>query len=90
MVKIFCKNTGTYKEFIEGTTLLDMIDEFDFEKPHDILCASVNNVPQGLKFRVYNSRDVEFLDYRTYIGRNVYSRSLCFLLYKAARDLFPN
>ena len=44
---------------------------------------------EGLRFRVFHNRDVEFLDYRTYIGRNFYSRSLCFLLYKATRDLFP-
>lgn len=90
MVKIFCKNTGTYKEFQEGTMLLDMINEFDFEKPYEIIAARVNNVAQGLKFRAYQSRDIEFLDYRTYSGRNVYSRSLCFLLYKAALDIFPD
>lgn len=39
MVKIFCKNTGTYKEFQEGTMLLDMINEFDFEKPYEIIAA---------------------------------------------------
>lgn len=90
MVKIFCKNTGTYKEFQEGTMLLDMINEFDFEKPYEIIAARVNNVAQGLKFRAYHRRDIEFLDYRTYSGRNVYSRSLCFLLYKAALDIFPD
>lgn len=90
MVKIFCKNTGTYKEFQEGTMLLDMINEFDFEKPYEIIAARVNNVAQGLKFRAYQSRDIEFLDYRTYSGRNVYSRSLCFLLYKASLDIFPD
>ena len=90
MVKIFCKNTGTYKEFQEGTMLLDMINEFDFEKSYEIIAARVNNVAQGLKFRAYHSRDIEFLDYRTYSGRNVYSRSLCFLLYKAALDIFPD
>lgn len=90
MVKIFCKNTGTYKEFQEGTMLLDMINEFDFEKPYEIIAARVNNVAQGLKFRAYHSRDIEFLDYRTHSGRNVYSRSLCFLLYKAALDIFPD
>lgn len=90
MVKIFCKNTGTYKEFQEGTMLLDMINEFDFEKPYEIIAARVNNVAQGLKFRAYHNRDIEFLDYRTYSGRNVYSRSLCFLLYKAALDIFPD
>lgn len=89
MVRIFCKNTGTYKEFLEGTPLLDIVPAFEFDKPYDILAAKVNNVAEGLRFRVFHNRDVEFLDYRTYIGRNFYSRSLCFLLYKATRDLFP-
>lgn len=89
MVRIYCKNTGTYKEFLEGTPLLDIAPAFEFDKPYDILAAKVNNVAEGLRFRVFHNRDVEFLDYRTYIGRNFYSRSLCFLLYKATRDLFP-
>lgn len=89
MVRIFCKNTGTYKEFLEGTPLLDIAPAFEFDKPYDILAAKVNNVAEGLRFRVFHNRDVEFLDYRTYIGRNFYSRSLCFLLYMATRDLFP-
>lgn len=89
MVRIYCKNTGTYKEFLEGTPLLDIAPAFEFDKPYDILAAKVNNVAEGLRFRVFHNRDVEFLDYRTYIGRNFYSRSLCFLLYKTTRDLFP-
>ena len=89
MLRIYCKNTGTFREFQEGTTLLEMIPEFDFERPYDIISAKVNNVSQGLKFRVFNNRDVEFLDYRTYAGRNVYCRSLCFLVCKAVQDLFP-
>lgn len=88
MVRIYCKNTGTYKEFLEGTPLLDIAPQFEFDKPYEILAAKVNNVAEGLRFRVFHNRDVEFLDYRTYIGRNFYSRSLCFLLYKATRDLF--
>ena len=89
MVKIFCKNTGTFKYFEEGTPLLDMADEFDFPKPYQILSAKVNNVSEGLKYRAYKNRDVEFLDYTSYSGRRVYSRSLCFLLSKSARDIFP-
>ncbi|MGM9776385.1 MAG: nucleoside kinase [Candidatus Coprenecus sp.] len=89
MVKVFCKNTGTVKEFKEGTTLLDMVPHFEFEKPYAIISAKVNNISEGLKYRVFNNRDVEFLDYRSYSGRNVYCRSLCFLLCKATRDLFP-
>ena len=89
MLQVYCINTGTTKEFKEGTTLLEMLPEFDFDKPFPIVSAMVNNVSQGLKFRVYNSRDVEFLDLTHHTARLVYFRSLGFLLYKAARDLFP-
>lgn len=89
MINIFCVNTQTSHAFPEGTALIDMLDAFDFEKPYPILSAKVNNVSQGLKYRAFNNRKVEFLDYRTYIGRNVYCNSLCFLLCKAARDIFP-
>lgn len=89
MIKIYCKNTGTAQNFTEGSSLLDMCREFEFEKPYDVLCAKVNNVTEGLTFRAFNSKEIEFLDYRSYTGRRMYCRSLCFLLSKAARDLFP-
>lgn len=89
MVNIFCVNTGTGKSFPEGTTLLEMLPEFGFDKPYPILAALVNNVCQGLKYRAFNSRQVEFIDYTSYTGRSVYCRSLCFLLCKAVRDIFP-
>ena len=89
MIQIYCLNTRTTKEFPEGMTLQEMLPEFQFDKPYPIVSAKVNNVSQGLKFRVYNSRDVEFLDLRHHCAMRVYCRSLCFLLYKAATDLFP-
>ena len=89
MLRIYCRNTGTYGEFKEGTTLLDMLETFKIHSPCDILAAKVNNVTEGLMFRVFNNKDVEFMDYRSYSGRNVYCRSLCFLLCKAAGDIFP-
>ena len=90
MLKIYCKNTGTSKEFQEGVALSEVLPHFDFERPYDILCAKVNFVTQGLKYRAFNNRDVEFLDYRSYAGRSAYCRSLCFLLSKAAHDIFPD
>jgi len=89
MLRIYCKNTESYGEFQEGTTLLAMLDYFNFDRPFPIVSALVNNVSQGLKFRVWQNRTVEFLDYTTYGGRSVYSRSLCFLLAKACEDIFP-
>ena len=90
MVKIYCVNTRTSKTFPEGTTLMDMLPEFEFDRPYPVLCAKVNNVIQGLKYRAFNSRQVEFLDYTTYVGRSVYCNSLCFLLCKSAKDIFPD
>ncbi len=89
MVKIYCVNTQTSKTFPEGTTLMDMLPSFGFDKPYQVLCAKVNNVSQGLKYRAFNSRQVEFLDYTSYLGRSVYCNSLCFLLCKSAKDVFP-
>ena len=88
MIQVYCKNTGTTKSFREGTTLLDMLPEFEFERPFPIVSAKVNNVSQGLKFRVYNNRSVEFCDATAASGMRVYIRSLCFLLCKAAKDVF--
>ena len=91
MVNIFCANTQTSKTFTEGTTLLEMLPEFatSFETPYPIIAAKVNNICQGLKYRAFNSRQVEFIDYTSYAGRSVYCCSLCFLLCKAAKDLIP-
>ena len=89
MLHIYCKNTGRTLPFTEGTTLLEMLPSFGIDNPYPIVSAKVNNVSQGLKFKVYNNRDVEYIDYRDPSGRRVYFRSLCFLLCKAARDVFP-
>ena len=79
------------KSFPEGTSLLDVYQEFadDIKLPYPVVSAKVNNDSQGLKFRLYQNRDVEFLDAREGSGHRVYVRSLCFVLYKATQDLFP-
>ena len=89
MVQVYCKNTQETKRFPEGTSLLQMLSEFDCRRPYPIVSAKVNNVSQGLKFKVYQNKDIEFIDVRESSGMRVYSRSLCFLLYKAASDVFP-
>ena len=91
MLQIRCKNNNVTKSFPEGTSLLDIYQEFadEIKLPYPVVSAKVNNASQGLKFRVYQNRDVEFLDAREGSGYRVYVRSLCFLLYKATQDLFP-
>ena len=91
MLQIRCKNNNVTKSFPEGTSLLDVYQEFadEIRLPYPVVSAKVNNTSQGLKFRLYQNRDVEFLDAREGSGHRVYVRSLSFLLYKATQDLFP-
>ena len=91
MLQIRCKNINKTKSFPEGTSLLEVYDAFmeEMELPYPIVAAKVNNTPQGLKFRLFQNRDVEFLDAREGPGHYAYVRSLCFVLYKATQDLFP-
>ena len=91
MLQIRCKNNNKTKSFAEGTSLLDVYQEFSSELnlPYPVVSAKVNNVSQGLKFRVYQNRDIEFIDASDGSGRRVYARSLCFVLYKAVSDVFP-
>ncbi len=89
MVQVYCKNTKESKRFPEGTSLVQVLSEFNFEHPYPIVSAKVNNVSQGLKFKVYQNKDIEFIDVREASGMRVYCRSLCFLLFKAASDVFP-
>jgi uridine kinase len=91
MLQIRCKNNNVTKSFPEGCSLLDVYQEFqdEIKLPYPVVSAKVNNASQGLKFRLFQNRDVEFLDAREGSGHRVYVRSLCFLLYKATQDLFP-
>ncbi len=91
MLQIRCKNNDVIKSFPEGTSLLEVYQAFaeELKMEFPVVAAKVNNAPQGLKFRLYQNRDVEFFDAREGVGHRAYVRSLCFVLYKATCDLFP-
>ncbi|MBP5506575.1 MAG: nucleoside kinase [Prevotella sp.] len=91
MLQIRCKNINITKSFPEGTSLLDVYQAFadEIKLPYPVVSAKVNNTSQGLKFRLFQNRDVEFLDASSGAGQRAYVRSLCFVLYKATSDLFP-
>ena len=89
MVKIFCVNSGETKSFQSGITLRDACKEFNLNLPYDVIAARVNNEIEGLNFKVYNHKDVEYLDLTSDDGMRVYVRSLTFVMMKALNDLFP-
>lgn len=54
-----------------------------------VLAALVDNQLKELGFRMTVPHKVEFIGYSHPDGRRTYIRSLCFVLQKAVRDLFP-
>ena len=89
MVRIFCVNSGETKNFQSGVSLREAAKEFRLDMPYDAVAARVNNEIEGLNFRVYNHKDVEYIDITSDDGMRVYVRSLTFVMMKALNDLFP-
>ena len=90
MLQIYCKNLNKSKKFPIGISLLDIYSGFGMDMPYGPVSAKVNNKAESLTFRLYNNKDVEFLDICTASGMRTYVRSLCFVLCKAVEDLYPN
>jgi len=90
VVQIRCKNNNQIKKFSIGSQLLDIFREFNIEMPYGPISAKVNNKVEGLHYRVYHNKDVEFLDLHSPSGLRTYTRSLFFVLSKAVDDLFPD
>lgn len=89
MIKIKCKNTNTSHSFDYGTPLTEVYESFGVEMPHKPVCAILNNRVEGLRFRAFGAKTVEFIGVDSAPGRKVYMRSLTFVLYKAIRDIMP-
>ena len=90
MIQIYCVNNGKTLDFPTGCELLDIFPATGVELPYPVISARVNNVTEGLNYKVYNNKDVEFLDLRDPSAMRTYVRSLCFVLYKAVSELFSD
>lgn len=90
MIQIRCKNNGEVREFNPGITLQKVFDSLSLDMPYGAVSARVNNKVEGLAFRVYNHKDVEFLDITSDSGMRTYVRTLFFVLTRAVRELFPD
>lgn len=89
-IQIYCKNNQKTQAFEAGSSLYDIYKGFGLQMPYGVVSAKVNNRVEGLNFKVYHNKDVEFLDISSESGLRTYVRSLCFVLCKAVEDLYPN
>mgnify|MGYP002516827378 FL=1 len=90
MIQIRCKNNKKSQKVEIGSTLFDVFSAFNLKMTHGPVSARVNNKVEGMHYRVYNAKDVEFLDMTSASGSRAYTRTLFFVLCKAVQDIYPN
>ena len=89
VLQIRCKNNKKIKNIRIGSTLSDIFNEFNLQMDFGPVSARVNNKVEGMHYRVYSNKDVEFLDLHSSSGMRTYTRTLFFILCKAVNKLFP-
>ena len=89
-VIIRCKNNKKTLKVAIGSTLSDIFSQSGLEMDYGPINAKVNNKVEGMHYRVYNQKDVEFLDLHDASAIRTYTRTLFFVLNKAAHDLWPD
>ncbi|MDR0799198.1 MAG: nucleoside kinase [Dysgonamonadaceae bacterium] len=88
-VRIYCKNNDSYQDFPIGVSLLEVYRTMEVKLPHAPTCARVNNKTEPLYYTCYHPKTVEFIGISDPSGMRTYVRSLCFVLAKAVKDLYP-
>ena len=87
-VKIHIRNNGKTIEVPMGATLEEAYGQSGLQMEYGAISARVNNKVEGMHFRIYKQKEVEFLDITSPSGMRAYVRTLFFILCKAAHELF--
>ena len=87
-IQIYIRNNGQIIEAPMGATLEEIYQLSDLKMKYGPVSAHVNNKVEGMHFRAYKQKEVEFLDVTSSSGLRAYTRSLFFVLCKAVHELY--
>ena len=90
---IYNINGNKHYDIAEGTTLASLAEQIFPDgkiNGQNVLAALVDHRLKELSFKMMIPHEVEFIGYDHPDGRRTYVRSLCFVLQKAVRELFPS
>ena len=85
--KIFIRNNQKSVEIPIGSTLEEAYLQSGLTLTHGPISARVNNKVEGMHYRIYKQKEVEFLDITSPSGMRAYTRSLFFILCNLLEDL---
>ena len=86
-VKVKCLNNGEELDVPIGSQLEDVFAQSGLQMKYGPTSARVNNKVEGMHYRVYRPKTVEFLDITSASGNRAYIRTLFFIFCKAVSDL---
>ena len=89
-IQIRCKNNKKTLNVSIGSTLSEIFSLSGLQMDYGPISARVNNKVEGMHFRVYKPKVVEFLSLHDASAHRAYTRSLFFVLCKAVRELYPH
>lgn len=90
LVTVYCKNIDAVIEVPYGITLQQLIQSKDVGKGNiPFLGALVNNRVRDLSYRVHKPSIIDFFNYYSKYGRDIYIRSLFFVLSYAVDHVLP-
>ena len=95
-IRLYCENTSAYVKVEMGTTLADLSRQVcpaltvGSRKEVPVLAALVDNKLKSLDYKIINPHNVCFIGYDHPDGRRTYIRSLCFVLQKVIREMYPD
>ena len=89
-IRIRCKNNKKSVNISIGSTLSEIFSQLGLKMEYGPVSAKVNNKVEGMHYRVYKPKDIEFLDMHSASGIRAYTRSVFFVLCKAAHELWKD
>ena len=74
-IKIYVRNNGKTVEVPLGSNLEEVYKLSGLQMEHGPVSAHVNNKVEGMHYRAYKQKEVEFLDITSSSGSRAYTRS---------------
>ena len=88
MIQVRVRNCERTVNAPIGATLKEVYALTKLQMEHGPVLARVNNKVEGMHYRLYSAKEVEFLGIESSSGRRAYTRSLFFVLCKAVHELY--
>ena len=87
-IKVNCLNNSQAYDVPMGCSLEEAYQQIGLSMPYQPISAHVNNKVEGMHYRMYTPKNIEFLDLTSPSGQRAYTRTLFFILCKATHDLY--